>query len=57
MTKEVFIDAFMKGAMDAWTLAQMHPSLLEYNYLMARSADRLCNEFKDCYEEETNADQ
>jgi len=49
-----FADAFMKGALDAWKLAQKHPSLLEYDYLMARSADQLSNDIEKCCKEEAN---
>ena len=46
MTNMEYVEAFMRGALDAWKLAQRHPDLLDSDYLTVRSAEQLANEVK-----------
>lgn len=47
MTREEYVEAYMKGVLEAWKMARKHPDLLDNDFLTVRSADEIADEVRD----------
>ena len=49
-----YIEAYMKGALDAWNLARRDPEFLQADFMTAKFAEPLVKEMKENNREESH---